>query len=202
MQNIKDYIESGILELYVLGVTNDEENKEIAKLASSFEEIRNEIESISESVEAYANENAISPNPALKPFLMTIVDYTEKMKSNSHAFPPILTRDSKIEDYAEWINQADAQLPADFKDIHAKIIGDTGKVGTAIIWIKNMAPQETHDDELEKFLILEGTCDITIENILHHLSAGDYLSIPLHTTHDIKITSSIPCKAILQRIAA
>ena len=73
---------------------------------------------------------------------------------------------------------------------------------TAVIWIGQMAPDETHDDEHEKFLILEGTCDITVGNDVHHLKAGDYFAIPLHKTHMVKVTSDVPCKAILQRIAA
>ncbi len=59
-----------------------------------------------------------------------------------------------------------------------------------------------HTHELEKFLILEGTCDITIEDEVYSLKAGDFLSIPLYNKHDVKVTSLNPCKAILQRIAA
>lgn len=59
-----------------------------------------------------------------------------------------------------------------------------------------------HINELEKFLILEGTCDITIEDEVYSLKAGDFLSIPLYKKHDVRITSLNPCKAILQRLAA
>ena len=93
-------------------------------------------------------------------------------------------------------------LPESFEDFHIKIIGHTSEVTTAIIWIKHMAPQEVHKDELERFLILEGTCELTIEDEVYNLKAGDYLAIPLYKKHDLKITSAIPCKAILQRIAA
>jgi mannose-6-phosphate isomerase-like protein (cupin superfamily) len=59
-----------------------------------------------------------------------------------------------------------------------------------------------HDNEFEKFLILEGSCTITIEEEAHHLVPGDYLAIPLHKSHQVTITSEIPCKIILQRVAA
>jgi len=203
MENVKEYIESGILELYVLGVTTARENEEIEKIASSSSEIRKEIEDISVAIEAYAHENAIAPATTIRPFLMAVIDYTERLKGGEQpSSPPVINKDSKIADYKEWISRADIKLPEDFKDFHAKIIGYTPEVTTAIIWIKDMAPQEVHDHEFEKFLILEGTCTITIEEDAYHLAAGDVLSIPLYKKHDVKITSSIPCKAILQRVAA
>ena len=64
-----------------------------------------------------------------------------------------------------------------------------------------MAPQEVHDHELEKFLIVEGSCSITIEEKIHHLSAGENLTIPLHKKNHLTVTSDIPCKVILQRHA-
>jgi len=88
------------------------------------------------------------------------------------------------------------------EDVFARIIGYTEKAITAIVWLKEMAPQEVHDDEHERFLILEGTCDIVVGNNIHQLVPGDYFAIPLHSNHHIKVTSSIPCKVILQRVAA
>ncbi len=203
MENIQDYIESGILELYVLGVTNKKENEEIAKIALSHIAVREEIKNISAAIEDYAKQNAVAPDPTIKPFLMAVIDYVERLKNGEHpSFPPVLNENSKISDYNQWINRDDIRLSENFKDFHAKIIGYTPEVTTAIIWIKNMAPQEVHTYELEKFLILEGTCDITIEDEVYGLKAGDFLSIPLYNKHDVKVTSLNPCKAILQRIAA
>ena len=203
MENIQDYIASGILELYVLGVTGKKENEEIEGIALSHVEVREEIENISDAIESYAKQNAVAPDPTIKPFLMAVIDYTERLKNGeAPTFPPVLNESSKIADYDQWINRTDIKLPENFSDFHAKLIGYTPLVTTAIIWIKDMAPQEIHQHEYEKFLILEGACDITIDNKIHSLKPGDYLSIPLYKKHDVKITSSYPCKAILQRIAA
>lgn len=203
MENIQDYIGSGILELYVLGVTSKKENEEIETLASSHIEIYAEIEEIKNAIEDYAKQNAVAPDPTIKPFLMAVIDYTERLKNGEQpSFPPVLNENSMISDFDQWVSSTNITLPENFKDFHAKIIGYTPEVTTAIIWIKDIAPQEVHDHEFEKFLILEGTCDITIAGEVHSLKAGDYLAIPLYKKHDVKITSSIPCKAILQRIAA
>ena len=154
-------------------------------------------------MEIYAMQNAVLPPPTIKPFLFAIVDYTERLKNGEQpSFPPVLNENSTISDYKQWINREDIKLPDNFKDFHAQIIGFTPEVTTAIIWIKTMAPDEIHNHELEKFLILEGTCDLNIEGEVFPFKAGDYLSIPLYKKHSLTITSSIPCKAILQRIAA
>ncbi len=92
--------------------------------------------------------------------------------------------------------------PVDFKGIYAKIIGYTPEATTAVVWMKDMSPAEVHHNEYEKFLILDGSCTVFIENDLHNLTSGDFLSIPLHKEHKIIVTSSNPCKIILQRIAA
>jgi mannose-6-phosphate isomerase-like protein (cupin superfamily) len=137
------------------------------------------------------------------PFLMATIDYMERLKNGeAPAFPPSLHMGSKISDYAEWLNRADL-VPSDpVADIEAKIIGHTPQATTAIVWLKNGAPPETHTNEQEKFLIVEGTCDIMIGNDIHSMRPGDVLFIPLHISHSVKVTSDYPCKIILERAAA
>ena len=48
--NIREYIESGILELYVFGKLTDEEHKEVNEIASQNEEVRDEIIAIEKAV--------------------------------------------------------------------------------------------------------------------------------------------------------
>ena len=203
MENIKAFIESGILETYVMGDSTREEKDLVEQMAASFKEVKDEIDSISEVLEFYAISNATVPDPTIKPLLLATIDYTERIKSGeavSHA--PDLTASSTIVDYSPWLQRENMALPAHFTDFHAKIISYTPTTLTAIVWIKEMAPQEVHDHEYEKFLVVEGTCDITIGEAIHHLNPGDYLSIPLHKPHHVTVTSSIPCKVILQRTAA
>ncbi|MBK7884437.1 MAG: cupin domain-containing protein [Chitinophagaceae bacterium] len=203
MSNIKKYIESGILESYLLGITNPVETNEVEQMASTYAEIKSELDKISTSLETYAHTHAIAPNPVIKPFLMAIIDYSERMQKGEPAtFPPILDAGSSIDDYTNWLNRADMQPPGDFKEMFAKIIGYTPGAITAIAWIKHMAPEEVHDNEYEKFLIIEGTCNIIVDEKVHSLTPGDYFPIPLYKNHHVQVTSAIPCKVILQRIAA
>jgi len=203
MDNISKYIESGILELYVLGLTNPQETDEVNELIKTYPEISTEINKISEALLLYSEVSSPKPNPTLKAMVIATIDYTERLTNGEQpTFPPVLNEQSKVEDYFEWLKRDDMFLPDDADDIHAKLIGHTQEVTSAIVWIKYATPPEIHNKEFEKFLIVEGTCDITIDDRVYSLVSGDYLSIPLHVTHVLKVTSSTPCKAILQRVAA
>ncbi len=203
MKNIQSFIESGILESYVMGNSTIQETDLVEQMVTSFKEVRAELDLITEALEFYAMVNAVAPESIVRPFLMATIDFTERMKSGElPGFPPELHGQSKIADFSEWLNRADMVTPANFKDLHAKIIGFTPTAISAIVWIKDMAPQEVHDNEYEKFLIVEGTCNITVGVTVYSLAPGDYFAIPLHENHQVMVTSINPCKVILQRIAA
>ncbi len=202
MLTSKQYIESGILEQYVLGTVTEEECQQVELMAATDVAIQKEIQNIELALEAYAVANAVEPSPVVKPFLMAIVDYTERLTNGEPASnPPLLSQNSKASDYAEWLNRPDMVSPQT-EEVFAKIIGYTPTVVTAIVWLKDYAPHEVHDDEYERFFIVEGTCDIIVADEVHSLIPGDFFAIPLHKTHMVKVTSILPCKVILQRVAA
>nr|WP_068891400.1 anti-sigma factor [Pedobacter panaciterrae] len=66
MEEVKAYIESGILELYVLGQLNAQEQIEVEAMASKYPEIKREIEAIEIAMEQYAVQNAIQPSVNLE----------------------------------------------------------------------------------------------------------------------------------------
>lgn len=203
MNNLSGYIESGMLELYLLGAATAEEAAEAERLAAAHPEIREALDAIAKTMEAYADEHAVEPHAAVKSLLMAVIDYTERLKSGEPAtFPPLLHQDSRVEDYADWLNRADMKLPENADELYAKLIGYSPAATTAIAWIRESTPFEMHDHEFERFLIVEGTCDFYIGEKVHHLVPGDFLEIPLSIGHIAKVTSSFPCKVILQRVAA
>jgi mannose-6-phosphate isomerase-like protein (cupin superfamily) len=134
---------------------------------------------------------------------MATIDYYQRLdKGEKPAFPPVLHKGSKLSDYAQWLNRDDMVLSPDFKDMYAKIIGSVPGTITAIAWLRNISVQEVHDNEIEKFLIVEGTCDIIVGEKAYNLRRGDYFEIPLHKVHTVKVSEDILCKVILQRVAA
>lgn len=66
MEESKAYIETGILELYVLGQLNAQEQKEVEKMAAQYPEIRQEIDAIEVAMEQYAVSHAIQPTLGLE----------------------------------------------------------------------------------------------------------------------------------------
>lgn len=203
MKNVEAFIKSGILEMYVLGVATDAEIKEVEQMAAAHAEVRAEIDEISGVLKGYAEWGVEAPNSTVKPLIMASIEYYERMKKGEQpAFPPVLNEKSTLNEYRQWLNRPDMVLPANFTDIYVKLIGYTPQVTSAIVWIKSETPHEVHRDEHEKFLIVEGTCDIVIDGTAHSLVPGDYMSIPLHAGHVVKVTSKTPCKVILQRVAA
>lgn len=203
MDTIQEYINSGVLELYVLGMTTEEENIEIAKLSSENEVIKDEIEAIENEILLTTRDNTPEISPATKAMVLATVDYTERLKNGEeYVVAPLLNKESKIEDYSTWINRNNMQVSEDYETLDAKIISSTPETATIIVWLKHGAPIEIHDKEYEHFLIVEGSCTITIGDDAHYLVPGDYLSIPLYIGHSVEVTSEMACKIILQRVAA
>ena len=203
MDNIREIIESGIIDLYVLGATTPEETVEVEKLAISFPEILNEINLIKSTLTDLSNINKKNPGVTVKPFLFASIDYMERLQGGEIPInPPILSSESKISDFQEWLSRDDMVIPGDFKDYHIKILSHTPAMSCAIVWIEHEAPFEVHDNELEKLLIIEGSCEITYGDYVKQFYPGDFFDVPMHTDHRVLITSEIPCKVILQRIAA
>jgi anti-sigma-K factor RskA len=66
----KQYIESGVLELYVYGLLSDTENEEVSQMAKQYPEINNEIISIEKAI--------VNISTSFSPFLS--VDNFEKIK--------------------------------------------------------------------------------------------------------------------------
>ena len=200
----KEYIDSGILEMYVMGMASQSEQEDVEMMAAANPAIRQEIDAISNSLETYARANAQTPSQGVKPFLMATIDYSERLKNGEAvSFPPLLHEKSTIDNFAPWLNRPDLDISgSEQENIFAKIIGYTPEMITAIVWIKQETTREIHHKEHERFLIIEGSCDIFVGDTCRHLVPGDYFDIPLHEYHSIKVTSSVACKAILQRMAA
>jgi len=202
MQDLSSFLDSGILERYVMGQTTVAEDREVAHMAALFPEVQDQLESWTTALEQYASAHATAAPETIRPFLMATINYISRIESGEiPAAPPLLHAASSPEDYAAWLNRPDLQLEDPEEDVKALIIGHTPEALTAIVWLKRGALPEEHSTEYEKFLVIEGTCMITIGEEVHYLKPGDRLDIPLYTTHSVHVTSDTHCKVILQRVA-
>jgi hypothetical protein len=63
---LKEIISSGLLELYITGLTSEEESQQVEQWADQFPEVSNEIADLQNIMETYALAEAISPDGKLK----------------------------------------------------------------------------------------------------------------------------------------
>lgn len=62
MNDVKAYIESGILELYVLGDVSPEERAQVELMAATHPAVKAELIEVEKALEIYADENAVQPS--------------------------------------------------------------------------------------------------------------------------------------------
>lgn len=198
--NVTEIKKSGLLELYVMGCLEEQEEQYIETAISLHPELKEEISQVEAALEFYAKANAVEVSPTVKPMLLATVNYLERIEGGEAVSnPPPLSANSKISDYAFWLDQAHLQEPEAYESMHGFIIGNSVERATLIVWLCEGAPPEVHTDEIEKFLIVEGTCKITIGEEEHSLKQGDFLEIPLFVNHYVEVTSTTRCKVILER---
>ncbi|WP_036677989.1 anti-sigma factor [Daejeonella oryzae] len=77
MEDIQSYIESGILELYVMGDLSPEEKLKVEQMAVQHPEIRTEIASIESGLEHYASAYAVSPSANLRERVLNQLEKSE-----------------------------------------------------------------------------------------------------------------------------
>ncbi|MBE9599132.1 anti-sigma factor [Pedobacter sp. MC2016-24] len=70
MEEVNAYIESGILELYVLVQLTVQEQQEVEEMAARYPEVKQEIAAIELAMEQYALQNSIEPSAELKDQIM------------------------------------------------------------------------------------------------------------------------------------
>lgn len=201
MNDIQQLLESGQLELYVLGALSPEESSEIALAAEKYPLIRQEIEAIEIVMERVASANAQpTPSHLREKVLATFESLSQGAEDPSR--PPILRKTSKGTDYAYWLSLDNIAPPAEYENLFFIPIAQNEDGLSAVVWINGHVEKEMHEDSIEKFLVLEGSCQINIEGEVFRLNAGDYLSVPPLLWHTVDVTSDIPCKLIVQRVAA
>jgi anti-sigma-K factor RskA len=70
VEEAKDYIESGKLELYVLGQLNAEEQTEVEEMIAKYPEVKREVEAIEFAMEQYAQYHAVPPPSGLDSLIL------------------------------------------------------------------------------------------------------------------------------------
>lgn len=88
--DIKAYISSGVLELYVIGQLSPREMLEVEQMAAQYPEVKQEVVAIEQSLEAYALKNQVQVNPAT----------FQKIKAE---IKPEITDHEKTSSFPKWL---------------------------------------------------------------------------------------------------
>lgn len=75
--DIKAYIESGVIESYVLGMVDSHEAAELVQLSHQYPEIREAIDAFERNLEAQALAAAVTPRPDVKQALLKSLEFEE-----------------------------------------------------------------------------------------------------------------------------
>jgi hypothetical protein len=106
--NIEEYIESGILETYVLGAATDAETRELLQLKAQYPQVRHALEELELDMEHIAGEMAIPPSPGtwlkIEESINDLIAITEvatqkyrEYNGNGHYSAPADNKDKYIE---------------------------------------------------------------------------------------------------------
>jgi mannose-6-phosphate isomerase-like protein (cupin superfamily) len=201
----QEFIASGNLEAYLQGSLTDTEQQFVELMAQLHPEIGAEMKAlqvVNDLLITEANYGLKAPERS-KERLLNFMDTEERAAKAADETPlPYLHSHSKATDYAPWLNRDGIAPPDSFDNVFVLPLDANPDCLTLLVWVKSQIAGEVHLDAVEKFLVLEGTCMIDVEGNQFPLQAGDYMSIPKFREHTVYVTSSTPCKLIVQQIAA
>jgi anti-sigma-K factor RskA len=100
VKDLKIYLESGILEQYVLNDLSAHERLEVENNARQFPEVRKEIEDIENALINYARLNGIEPNERSKAIFLNTISNNEQVANSSPKNPGASFNSSKFYKYA------------------------------------------------------------------------------------------------------
>jgi mannose-6-phosphate isomerase-like protein (cupin superfamily) len=197
--NLKVYIKSGILELFVLDLLDEAERAEVRDTVLQYPILEKEIKNIESTLQLYATSIAIEPPKSLKAKIETSIANVVKEKHMDMQDLPLIDSHS---DYQNWINFVLKYFPTAFEsDNFSEVLRNENGVTQVLVVSSIDIDDETHDDTYESFLILQGQCKCTVGDESFYLNPGGYTQIPLREHHKVEITSPSPVMAIAQYVS-
>jgi mannose-6-phosphate isomerase-like protein (cupin superfamily) len=196
--NLKAYIESGILELFVLDLLDESDRANVLSMISQFPILKKEIEEIESTLETYANSIAIGPPASLRTKIEASLANAVKEQEMDPDHLVLITEHS---DYRNWLRLVSEYFPeASESDSYYKVLKHENGITQALIVSSSEIEEGPHNEFHESFLILQGKCRCTFGEDSFYLGPGGYTQVPLDQHHKVEITSP-PVMAVFQRVA-
>ena len=197
--SLKDYIHSGMIEDYCLGLLTPEEMEDVAKQANINPEIKERISEYQLALKQYAAELGPATGKNQKKQLMEIIDNLEAETSINIKNLPLI---NKYSNSKKWLPVAKSVLPSALEEptLMYELRDDKG-INQFLLWTIADSPYELHEDVYETLLLLEGECICRVGEDAYHLHTGDFLPIPLHKPHNLEVVKG-PVLLLVQRLEA
>jgi quercetin dioxygenase-like cupin family protein len=199
--NLKDFIESGVIEMYCMGLTSEEETQMVDMMASKHEEVRAEIAAVNQALHLYSVAAEKSPAAALREKILNALSHGDVKPK--YSFPPRLYATSSVDEWKYYLSINNIKDPEDFEVAHFLELPSDEKQTSYVVWAKKGAVvEESHDDEDEYLFMLKGFCSVTIDGKIGYYKEGDLVYIPKNAVHKAEALSEGVMVLIGQRIAA
>ncbi|MHA4895998.1 cupin domain-containing protein [Pedobacter sp. PWIIR3] len=186
--NLREYIESGILELYALNLLTEQEKREVDEMLAVHMELGEELELIYMALEAYASSQVKTPGKGVKSRIMGALHNLQKEKNMRLTDLPLI---DKFSDYTNWLSVISkySDMEPDDSGSAIKVLRKDHRVTQLLVITSKDILEETHDDEYESLLLLEGECICAIEGEARIMIPGDFMEIPLNSVHHFNLVT-------------
>lgn len=198
----KAIIASTLLIDYVLGECSEAERREVEMAATYFPEVAAELDSLRWLDAALVVCGSVTPPASAKTRFTAFMDEAEMPANGWSLIMPSLTAASTPENFASWIDRVKPASINPDQNLNVVPLEADKSMLTMFVVVKEGLDEEVHLDSIERFLVLEGSCYIEMAHETIYLSQGEYFSVPKFTPHKVIVTSEIPCKLIVQQVAA
>jgi len=185
--NVKEYIASGILEEYCLGLLSADEQEKVLQICKLYPEVKAEVTVIENTMEQMAAKKAITPNAGLREQILDLLGFTESADAfDINDLPPT----TAYSNYSTWLKTLEHLIPAKpTEDFLCHVLRQDDRFAQMLVVTKLDVPEESHTDVKESFFILKGQCKCVVGEHTYMLGPGDFLDIPLYTKHNVQMVS-------------
>lgn len=191
--DIRQYIESGILEEYCMGHLAEEDQAYLIQMTMLYPEIKAELTTVELTFENMAALSAIEPVNDVKKNILAALGFNDEVL-NTDELPVI----SEAADPQPWLKAFAHLIPEEpTAPFSMHVIREDSIVKQMLVTSNSDVPEEEHGDFFESLFILKGNCECTIGENFYALGPGDFIEIPLHVKHDIKLVTPF-VTAVLQ----
>lgn len=201
MKNEKEYIESGILNDYCLGLLDKEQQLQVEVNLQKYPALQKEVDAIHLSLQQYTlSQQEHGTNNLQERIWQTVNNINREEKMTLTSLPLL----NKFSDKDSWLKIVTPVLSekSTGDELFIKVLRDDEEALQTVIWTSVDYPDEIHDDLQECFMVLEGECECYVGDAIIKMGPGDFFEIPMHTHHDVKVLSPHVLAIIQRRKAA